>query len=410
MSASPPGAATPSAAGPVVIVGAGLSGVSFAGGLRAGGYAGEIAIVGDEAEAPYDRPPLSKAFQRDGDAARIRLDVSRLHDVRWLRGRTAAAIDSAASRLRLDDGDELPYRTLVLATGARPRTLPALQQQATVPVLTLRTIDDARRIRAGIDAGARLVIVGAGVIGLELAATARTRGADVAVVEMQPRVMNRCTPPVLAEALVRRHVAEGVRMHLGRCISGWTGGRLALDDGSLLEADLIVAGVGIVANDDLARAAGIACDDGIFVDGHAHTTCAGVLAIGDVTRQRHPQSGRTERIETWSNAQNQALSAARAWLDPSAPPYADVPWYWSDQFDLRVQVAGLGAGDDEVLRGDPAQGRFALIQLLRGRIVGAACVSVPRDFAALRKLIAAGASPARELLADAAIDLRKLGA
>ena len=392
---------------PVVIIGGGLAGLSFATGLRNGGFGGEIVIVADETERSYDRPPLSKTFQHNGDAEAIRLDDARATGVRWLRGVAATAIDTTAKRVQLADGESLDYGTLVLATGAAPRQLPALQS-ASVPVLTLRTLDDARRIRAGLVPQARLVIIGAGVIGLELAATARSLGVQVTVVESLARVLSRCAPALLADFIARRHEAEGVTLRLGRQVMGWREGELELDDGALLAADMVIVGVGVIANDALARAAGIACDDGIFVDGRGRTTCPGVFAVGDVTRQRHPVGGRFERIETWSNAQNQALAVARALIDPAAPPYADVPWYWSDQYDLRLQAAGLAAGDDEVVRGDPALGKFALIQRRQGRIVGAACMNQPRDFGALRRMIAAGAAPDRAALADPAIDLRKL--
>lgn len=394
---------------PVVIIGGGLAGLSFATGLRSGGWDGEIVIVTDETERAYDRPPLSKEFLRTGDAELILLDDSQATSVRWLRGTPVASIDTAARRIQLTDGQSLDYATLVLATGAVPRKLHTLQDAA-VPVRTLRTLDDARRIRAGLVPGANLVIVGGGVIGLELAATARSLGVQVTVVEALPRLINRSAPATLATFIARRHETEGVTLRLGRGVAGWADGQIKLDDGSRLAADMVVVGIGVVANDALARAAGLACDDGIFVDGHGRTTCPGVLAVGDVTRQRNPVSGRFERIETWSNAQSQALASARALLDPAAPPYADVPWYWSDQYNLRVQSAGQSAGDDEVARGDLGQGRFALIQLQQGRIVGAACVNNARDFAVLRRMIAAGASPDRAALTDPTTDLRKLSA
>jgi 3-phenylpropionate/trans-cinnamate dioxygenase ferredoxin reductase component len=372
--------------GPVVIVGGGLAALSFASTLRVAGYAGEITIVGAEAERAYDRPPLSKAFLKDGDAERIRLDDSRLQDVRWRRGRRAEAIDPQAHLLHLADGTALPWETLVLATGARARTLPALAATGR-PALTLRELDDARRLRELLQPGTRLLLVGAGVIGLELAATARGLGVDVTVVEAQPRVMSRSAPATLSRFVEARHRAAGVDLRLGRRIEQCLPSAVRLDDGSRVEADIIVAGIGVVANDELARACGICCDDGIFVDGRGRSSCPGVLAVGDVTRQTHPVSGVVERIETWSNAQNQAAAVAKAWLDPAAPPYADAPWYWSDQYELRIQCAGLASGDQELLRGETAAAKFTLLQLAGNRLVGAACVNNARDFGALRKLV-----------------------
>jgi 3-phenylpropionate/trans-cinnamate dioxygenase ferredoxin reductase subunit len=192
-------------------------------------------------------------------------------------------------------------------------------------------------------------------------------------------------------------------------VTGFSRNHIVLDDGSQIAADLVVVGIGVTANDALARAAGIACDDGIFVDGRGRTTCPNVYAIGDVTRQRHPVSGRFERIETWSNAQNQGLAVARALLDPAAPPYGDLPWYWSDQYALRIRVAGLTHGDDEIVRGDMASGeKFSLIHLLRGQVVGASCVNNTSEFTSLKRLITSGARPDRAALADPATDLRKL--
>lgn len=394
--------------GPVLVVGGGLASVSLASGLRSGGYQGEIIVVADEAEPAYDRPPLSKEFQREGDVEKIRLDLSRAPNVEWLRGVAAQALDTSARQVFLADGRKLVYGTLVLATGAAPRILPALQG-APMPVMTLRTLDDARRIRSGLVAGARLLVVGGGVIGLELAATARGLGVAVTVVEALPRLMSRSAPATLASFVAQHHAQQGVALRLGRYVKGVADGQVILDDDSRVEADLVVVGIGVVANDALARAANIACDDGIFVDGQGRTTCPGVYAIGDVTRQRNPASSRFERIETWSNAQSQGLTVARALLDPSAPPYDDVPWYWSDQYALRIQVAGLASGDDEIVRGDMSDGaKFSLIQLHRGSVVGVTCVNNAREFSPLKRLLCASPLPDRAALTDPATDLRKL--
>lgn len=391
----------------VVVVGGGLAAVSFVNTLVGGGYRGPVTVVAEETEPPYDRPPLSKAFQADGDVEKIRLDLSRGRGAHWLHGVRAVRLEPDRRRLMLDNGRTLDYARVVLATGASPRTLPHLQAAA-APVTTLRSADDARRIRAVLRPGAHLLIVGGGVIGLELAATARGIGADVTLIEAQTRLMNRCAPAQLGEIVLRLHREAGVDLRLGTQVSGVEGGRFALSDGSRLQPDLVVVGIGVRANDALARQAGIACEDGIFVDGHARTDCPDVLAVGDVSRQRHPLTGRLERIETWANAQNQAAAAARALLDPAAPAYADVPWYWSDQYDWRLQIAGLTEGDEIVLRGDPAAGKGCLLQLRSGQLVGAACINNPREFGMLKRLIASGAMPDPDALADPQTDLRKL--
>jgi 3-phenylpropionate/trans-cinnamate dioxygenase ferredoxin reductase subunit len=394
--------------GPVVVLGGGLAAVSFGGGLRSGGFGGGIVVVSDEVEPPYDRPPLSKEFQREGVADKIRLDLSRARDVEWLRGTPACKVDTRRREVQLADGCCLGYGTLVFATGATPRRLPALQH-APMPVITLRTLDDAQRIRAVLAPGVRLVVIGGGVIGLELAATARGLGASVTVIEALDRLMNRCASGTLAAVVARSHFDQGVDMRLGRQVTGFVGHAIVLDDDARVEADLVVVGIGVVANDELARAADIACDDGIFVDRRGRTTCPGVYAIGDVTRQRNPISGRFERIETWSNAQNQGLAVARTLLDPTAAPYADIPWYWSDQYELRIQVAGVSHGDEEIVRGEAAPGsKFSLIQLHRGRAVGVTCMNNVREFSSLKRLLGNVALPDRAALADPGTDLRKL--
>ena len=398
----------PSALAPIIVLGGGLASISFAGGLRSAGFQGAITVVADEPEPAYDRPPLSKDFLRDGDAEKIRLDLSLAPGIEWLRGVAAQRVDTQAREVHLADGRSLNYGTLVFATGASPRVLPALQG-APMPVLTLRMLGDAQHIRSCLQPGARLLVIGGGVIGLELAATARALGVAVTLVEFLPRLMSRGASATLASFVARHHAEQGVDLRFGRSVTGFSRSHIVLDDGSQIAADLVVVGIGVTANDAMARAADIACDDGIFVDGRGRTTCPNVYAIGDVTRQRHPVSGRFERIETWSNAQNQGMAVARAMLDPAAPPYGDLPWYWSEQYALRIQVAGLTNGDDEIVRGDMATGeKFSLIHLLRGQVIGASCVNNVRDFTALKRLINSSALPDRATLADPGTDLRKL--
>lgn len=389
---------------PIVIVGGGLAAVSFMSELRMGGYRGPIIAVTNETELPYDKPPLSKDYQVHANADSIRLDLTHATDIDWRRGVAASRLDLRHRELQLSDGGKVGYGTLVLAMGATPRELPNLRS-APVPVLTLRTLEDARRIRAAIGRGRRLVLIGGGVIGLELAATARGLGTDVTVIEAQRRVMNRCAPEALASAVATRHAEEGVDLRLGRQIAGFAGCDLLLDDGSRVKADAIVVAIGVTANDQIARDAGIACEDGIFVDGHGRTTAPGVYAIGDVTRRTNPVNGRVERIEAWANASGHGRATARGLLDPDAPPFREVPWYWSDQYDLRIQVAG-STGTEEIVRGTPGpRTRFTLIQVHEGRIVGAACTNNPREFTALKRTLAEGGAADIRALVDPALDL-----
>lgn len=371
---------------PVVVVGSGLAGLSFAGTIRQLGYVGSLTMVSDEFEPPYDRPPLSKAFLKDGDAQRIRLDESRLTNAHVIRGVSAEVLDLDSRTLKLTDGQVLPWGTLVIATGAAPRKLPTLDAVGK-PVLTLRKLEDARRLRELIQPGRHMLLVGAGVIGLELAATAREIGCSVTVVESQGRVMSRSVSPALSEYVKERHLRAGVELHLSRSIAECVEGAVILDDGTRITPDLIVVGIGVRSNDDLARSAGIRCDDGIYVDAHGRTSAAGVLAVGDVTKQLDPVSGQVSRIETWSNAQMQGAAAARSWLNPDAPAYTDAPWFWSDQYELRIQGVGMPCGDREVVRGDKSAGKFTLLQLKGHTLVGAACINSGKEFGSLRKLV-----------------------
>lgn len=392
----------------IVIVGAGLAGVGVARGLRQLGHTGPITLVGDEAHSPYDRPPLSKQYLIEGDEAALSLAPEPLPDVSLLQGNPVVAIDLPARTVVLEQGAPMQWDRLVLATGTRPRQLPALTTSSRVT--TLRTLDDARLIRQRLVPGARLLVIGGGPIGLELAATAQQLGAHATVVEAAPRLMGRSAPALITEHLLQYHRAQGVDIHLGRTVvSVADNGLVTFDNSHIEHADLVVAGVGVVANDALAVAAGIATDDGIFVDGWGRTTALGVYAVGDVTRQRHPLSQRYERIETWSNAKGQAAAVAAAMFEPEgAKPYDDTPWYWSDQGALRLQCAGLPQGDTQALRGDPASGSFVLLLWNAGRLCGVAAVNAARDFNLLRRLLASGSTLAPEVLAAPDANLRQL--
>jgi 3-phenylpropionate/trans-cinnamate dioxygenase ferredoxin reductase subunit len=381
--------------------------VSFTTTLRLKGYDDSITMVCEERERPYQRPPLSKSFLNDGDAEKIRIDIGAVGDIDWLYGICGSSIDTAKRQVHLSDGTLLDYGALVIATGARPRSLPTLEQ-ASMPVFTLRTVDDARNIRRHLTRNSRLVVVGGSVIGLELAATARALGVQVCFVEAQPKVMNRCASPGLSALIESLHRDNGVELLLQRYVVGSPEDYLLLNDSTRLKADIVVVGIGVNANDAIARAAGIACDGGIFVDGRGQTTSAGVYAIGDVTRQYHPVSGHFARIETWMNAVKQGESVACSLLDPAAPPYAEIPSFWSDQFSFHVQSAGLPCQGEELVRGDPGQGRFTLIQRDGGRVVGAACVNNPREFLILKRLIAAKVEVERSVLEDLGQDLGKI--
>lgn len=371
----------------VVVVGAGLAGYNVAGGLVRQGYAGTITLVGDEDMAPYDRPPLSKQYQLDGDESAIRLAPELPPQVQHLRRNKALAIDTENRLLRLEDGGELRWHKLVITTGARPRTLANLP--ASSRVRTLRTLDDAQAIRTALTPGSSLLVIGAGPIGLELAATAMALGVRPTVVEMSPHVMGRCVPASMADVILKHHRAQGLDIYLGHTVAHLDEerGEAVLDDGRRVPAALVVVGIGVQANDELAAQAGIDCDNGILVDSVGRTSAPHVFAAGDVTRQRHPIHGRMERIETWSNAQAQAQTVATFLCNPSnAGPQDPIPWFWSDQGDLRLQCAGDIRGDTEIWRMDANGGRI-LMQWTDGKVTGVAALNASRDFVQLKRLI-----------------------
>lgn len=392
----------------VVIVGAGLAGFNTAGKLVKHGYAGSVTLVSDEPELCYDRPPLSKQYLVDGDEPAIRLAPELPSQVTHVRERKVVAIDTAARRLRLDDESSIAWDKLVIATGARPRALPYLQ--ASPRVRTLRTLADARAIRKALHSVSSLLVIGGGPIGLELAATAMGLGVEASVIEIAARVMGRSVPAAMAEIVQEYHRAEGMAIHLGRTVAALddAAGEAVLDDGRRVPAALVVVGIGVVANDELAAGAGIACDDGIFVDAFGRTTAPDVFAVGDVTRQRNPVTGRFERIETWSNAQGQGQVVAAFIAQPAeAKPFDLVPWFWSDQGTARLQCAGGLRGDTEAWITYPKGGRV-LVQWNAGRITGVAALNAARDFVQLKRLIVGRPTLAPEQLTAPGADLRTL--
>lgn len=368
----------------IVIVGGGVAGHTLAASLSTLGYRGSVTLIGEERHAPYDRPPLSKAFQL-GDESTLLLEPAVMPGVQILAGQKAMALHTQQRTLELDDGRQLPWDRLVLATGTRPRMLPGIDADA--PVLTLRTLDDARIIRSKLCKGVRLTIIGGGPIGLELAASARHLGAQVTVLEAAGRLMARSAPAGIADILLEHHRATGIEVQLDAKVSAIGRNFVELANAQRIETDLLVVGIGVVANDEIARDAGIAADDGIFIDCQFRTTQPDVYAIGDVVRQRHPISGRFERIETWSNARGQAQALAQLLHQGHATDcVAQTPWYWSDQGSLRLQCAGLITGDTDACRGDVLTGLLR-VQWSGGRLVGVAAINAPHDFARLRRML-----------------------
>lgn len=411
---------TPSAG--IVIVGAGQAGLSCAEALRSGGFVGPITLLGDEASGPYHRPPLSKAWLAgEMDAAQLAMRAPQMLERKQISLRTgvrATAIDRAAQCLVLENGERLPYSGLVLATGSRPRTLPLPGADAS-GVLTLRSRDDASALSEGLSRCAErdlpLVVIGGGFIGLEVAATARKKGLPVTVLEAAPRLLGRVLAPALSDWVADLHRSHGVNLLLGvqtAHIAAGTDGRVsavALGDGRSLPAGLVLLGVGAVANDELAAHAGLVCERGIVVDACGRTADPLVVAAGDCTARRL-DDGTLLRLESVQNATEQGKSAAAALLG-QARPFTATPWFWSDQYDRKLQMAGLSAGADHwVLRGqmDGSSGGFSVLHYRGTQLLAVDSVNASKDHLLARKLLDAGVSPTADQAADTAFDLASL--
>lgn len=401
----------------VVIVGAGQAGVQAAESLRAGGWPGPVVMIGDE--RPIHRPPLSKAWLAgETDAAQLEMrspEALARKGIELRAGLRVASLDRAQRTVHLDDGSRLGYRGLVLATGARSREL-GLPGGDAVNVKSLRTRADADAIAAALaDCSQRalpVVVIGGGFIGLEVAATARKKGLAVTVVEAAPRLLSRVLGERLSSWFAALHREHGVEVVLGAGVSSIEveGGRAVAvlgADGQRWPAGLVVMGVGAVANDELARAAGLPCDRGIVVDDCSRTADPLVVAAGDcATRQL--ADGTRVRLESVHNAIEQGRSAASALLG-SPRPFAGAPWFWSDQHGRRLQIAGLAAGaDDERLRGDPASRSFSIWHFAGRRLVAVDTIDNAREHLVARRMLDAGRLPTPEQVSDPTFDLSSL--
>jgi 3-phenylpropionate/trans-cinnamate dioxygenase ferredoxin reductase subunit len=398
-----------------VIVGAGQAGGWTAKTLRDGGFAGRIVLIGEEEYPPYERPPLSKEIllgQKPPEGAYLwpakSWDEWKV-DLRL--GRRAVRLDRSGRRIELADGEVVAYDRLMLATGARARTL-AIPGIDLAGVYVLRAIPDTLSIKADIAPGRRVVVIGGGWIGLEVAAAARKLGAEVTVVEALDHLCSRALTPELAAYVQGVHAKHGVDLRLKTTVSRLEGAgrveRAVLSDGQSVDCSLVVVGIGVVPNVELARDAGLAVDNGIVVDDRGRTSDPDIFAAGDATNHPNALLGRRVRLESWENAQNQAIAAAKAMLG-DAPAYAEIPWFWSDQYDMNIQLMGLASTwDRTVTRGDPASGAFTVFYLQDGRLVGAAGINTGRDVRFCRRLIQSGRPFDPAALADPAVKLQAL--
>lgn len=384
----------------IVIIGAGQAGGWAATTLRDRGYAGRVVLLGDERHAPYERPPLSKAVLsgQAPEASTELFSAERLAalGIDFLPGVAATRLLCDDKRVETADGQSYAYDKLILCMGGRP-IVPSLPGVPGPHVHVLRTRDDALRLRASLGAGKHIVVVGGGWIGLEVAATARQSGSRVTVLEQAARLCARSVQVGVSDYLARLHQAQGVDVRLGaslRAVHPQNDGRAMaeLADGAGIVADAVVLGVGLQANDALARDAGIACDRGVLVDALCRTSAQDVYAAGDVAVHTHADAGGPVRLESWQNAQDQGTAAALSALGDSAP-YAPTGAVWSEQYDAMVQIVGFpGRAASEVLR--PQADARALLSVAldaNRRIVAGVAVGAPRDLRQLRKWIAQGA-------------------
>ncbi|MGH6875812.1 MAG: NAD(P)/FAD-dependent oxidoreductase [Rhizomicrobium sp.] len=397
----------------IVIIGAGQAGAQAVATLRAEGFDGPLAIIGDERFPPYQRPPLSKAYLAGTfEGERLFLKPAAFYaeaNCELILGVAATAIDRDARTIVLADGRVFAYDKLLIATGSRVRRIPVAGADLD-GIFYLRGIADVDALRAAFAKGARLAVVGGGYIGLEVAAVAVRHGLEVTVFESLDRVMARAVSPEISAFYERVHREAGVRFQLRTGVEAFEGSeRLAAvrAGGASHPAELALVGIGIVPNVELAKDAGLACDDGIVVDHCAQTADPAIFAAGDCTRHVG-RDGALIRLESVQNAIDQAKHAALALLERPTP-YREVPWFWSDQYDLKLQIAGLAReGDELVRRGDTAARKFAVFHLRGGRVAAVEAVNAAPEYIVGRKLIAGGVSVAPARLADSSIPMKSM--
>lgn len=388
----------------MLIIGAGECGVRAAFALRERGYDGAITLLGNEDVLPYERPPLSKSL--DGSAKPIRpLEAYEAAEIDFRPGSQIVALDAASRVVNLSDGSAINYDKALLATGARARLFPGMET-----CMTLRTDKDAKAILAKLSADVHIGVIGGGFIGLELAAMARSLGARVTVVETGARLLARAVPEAVAERVFDRHKAEGVTLLLNATVQAATDRTITLGDGTQLAFDVVVAGVGALPNTELAELAGLSVSNGILVDGDFRTSDPHVHAAGDCCC--FDWKGQRVRLESWKGAQDQGAHAAGAMLGESEA-YRNIPWFWSDQYDMTLQVAGLFDPQGPVHQRDATETKCIVFQCdPEGRILAAAGIgagnSIAKDIRIFEKLIERGAAFDPAMLADPATQLKRL--
>lgn len=401
----------PDPQGRAVVVGASHAGAQLAAALRQEGWAGDVVLIGDESATPYQRPPLSKAYlsgKSTLDELAIRSSEFYVKQNIEIIDATVSTIDRSARQLQLSTGELVRYDKLALCTGARPRRL-AVPGSDLAGIYYLRTFADVEAIREVALPGRRAVIIGGGYIGLETAASLRTLGIDVVVLEAATRVLERVTAPEVSAFFTRIHTSEGCDIRTGALVEALVGDthvrEVVLASGESIPADFVIVGIGVEPNTDLAHGSGLAVEDGVRIDDQARTSDPDIVAAGDCTSHHNPRYGRRIRLESVSSAGEQAKVAA-ATMCGKAKDITALPWFWSDQYDLKLQIAGLNTGYDEiVLSGDPEHGReFTCFYLRNGELLAADCVNRPREFMYSKRAITQGLPVDRaKLSADALV-------
>ena len=398
----------------MVIIGAGHAAGQAAASLRQEKYEGSITIIGDETHVPYQRPPLSKQYlSGEQGIDRVYLRPEKFYadkDIDLKLGCKATAIDPAAKTVTVDDGSVLEYEKLLISTGSRPRIL-NIPGSDLGGIHYLRTIADVDGIRAEFAPGKNLVIVGGGYIGLEVAAVGVEAGLNVHVLEMESRILQRVTTPEMSAYYHQLHTGRGVNIHTETGASGFAGAdghvnKVLCGDAGDFDADIVVVGIGIIPNVELAEAAGLECDNGIVVDDHCRTSDPHIYAAGDCSNHPNPLLNRRLRLESVPNAMEQARTSVSNMLGGDKV-YASIPWFWSDQYELKLQMVGFSAdGTSQVLRGDMEANQFAVFYLNDGAVVAADAVNSPKEFMICKQLVGKPVDAA--VLADPEADLKTL--
>jgi len=396
----------------MVIIGAGHAAGQAAASLRQGGYEGGIILLGDEAHPPYQRPPLSKQYlSGEHGLDKVYLRPASFYPDRNIDLRTQVTvtkIDTATKTVSIDNGDTVEYEKLLITTGSRPRKL-GIEGSDLEGIHYLRTIADVDDISEAMKTASSVCIVGGGYIGLEVASVAVVAGLEVNVLEMEERILQRVTTPEMSEFYHALHTGRGVKIHVNTGCSGFEGDghveRVLCGD-TIIEADLVIVGIGIIPNIELAVDAGLDCENGILVDDHCRTSDPDIYAAGDCTFHPNPILGRSLRLESVPNAMDQARTAA-ANMQGGDKVYAAVPWFWSDQYELKLQMVGFSAdGDTQVVRGDKEANQFAVFYLKDGAVVAVDAVNSPREFMVAKQLYGKRVDPTD--LADPEFELKGL--